>query len=217
MTKTERLLRWMEADKNGKTLCEIQSFLLIMDPRTRKTHVDIATGKRLLRYRGWWGTNLYENCHWGVTGRMGILLKYCRKINGRWVVTEPLVGPWYRPVETKSYKANMRRQNAEHRARVAKLPKCKYCNRPYKKTAGWLRTPDNACITTSSADGYIIDCIDNVFYTIEYRHTDLSMDTLTDLTRSQLNNALALIGRDDSIDYEVGRKMRQDFVKSHII
>jgi len=214
MTKSELLLRWMKDDPKGKTLCEIQTFLLNTDPKTYQ-HLDLKTGKRKISKRGWWCTNLYEDSIYD-TGKVGMLIQFCQKINGRWHVTEPIKPPFsVMHKKTKSYHANNKRKNAEHSARIAKLPKCDYCYRPYHSTDGSMRTFDGACITTSSASGYVIDCMGRVFYTVEYRHTDLKMENLTTLQPRDMHALHDMFNSEK--DYDTGRKLRQDWVKSHIL
>ena len=210
-SKTQELLEWMAADPRGKTLIEIQTWLVNSDTRTMHL-IDPATGMRKHSARGWWCTNLYEDSPY--SDRRGILIKFCQKINGRWRVTEPIRAPFYSGKVTVSYRLNNVRKKAEYRARMAKLPKCPFCQRPYEYTDSSMRTPDNACITSSSSSGYVIDCRDRVFYSVAYRHTDLSMDTLTTLWREDLEHIHTMF--DGLPTYEDQIAARQTWVKSFI-
>ena len=187
MTKAERVLRYISEQPEGARLIDIQTFIITMNRIPGA--LDPNTGLRKHEHRGWYCTNLYENRYFGPgsgNSKVGLLLKYCTKLpTGRWIVTEPIVGPWYTmSTPTKSYIANKARKQGEHEARVAKYPICPGCDKPKPPYTDF--TADKQTCVHQHSRNYKVDCKGQVWFLPSDRADDSDIMYLTDLTRDQV-------------------------------
>lgn len=108
--KAKRVLAFIAAEPNGRTLKEIQSFILVMngiqkwlDRGYLRFNSQTFKYERTTKGRGYWTDYLYGTSYWG---NHGFLHTHCVKLpTGRWKVTEPIVGP-FRGKETKTLAHN---------------------------------------------------------------------------------------------------------------
>jgi len=119
--------------------------------------------------RGVWATNLYGSSY--NVQRPGLLKWYCtRKDDGKWHVTEPIVGPFLfkmRGQKSKTWYANMSRMKQKSYSKVPSAC-CKNCNQVYSRYNRIKITHDGkACIhytiydrmSHNNAETKTFDCI----------------------------------------------------------
>lgn len=188
ITKAERVLRYIATNPDGRTMKEIQTFILDMNGRQKwldkgylRYHPTTGQLERTHAGRGYWTDYLY-----GLTSmlvRPGLLRRFCTRLpTGRWKVTEEIKGPWRSmPVKTKSWFANNDRDSGAQQRHLAGLPKCPNCKRPMNQYSEL--TPDKQAHLTSMSMDHVEDCKDRVWRTnncmVSYRGSALKLTTFT--------------------------------------
>ena len=181
MTMAERVLREIESRPQGMNTREIRLWILWQQGK-----IGANVGKVPARYHAVWADHLLEDSPY--TSRTGILLKYCAKLpNGRWVVTEPIAGPFTTMKEpTNSYIANQDRKRGEYDRKVDKWPKCPNCD-GRQNPRHWSKVPDGKACWTMNGSTANTDCLGRVWMTT----VDRSRPLLTTVTKEQFRTVEA--------------------------
>ena len=165
VTKAERVLHFIGSDPDGKTMKEIQTFVLKMNGVQKwleKGYLEVnpvtCEIERTRAGRGYWTDYLYGT-GWSEAG---FLRTHCTKLpTGRWKLTEPVVGPW-RGKKTKSFQFNVDHERGARQRYLESLPKCPHCKRAINKN-DVLCPDDQACFTQMSG-AYNVDCSGRVWW-----------------------------------------------------
>lgn len=80
-TKTMKLLKWIGSKSNGATFTEIQHYIFVVLNGNSEEDFWKKDENGLRQTRGYWATALY-----GASAYHGILPRFCKKINGKWVL-----------------------------------------------------------------------------------------------------------------------------------
>lgn len=191
VTKAQRVLEFIKVAPNGRTLKEIQRFILDMNGRQKwldrgYLQYNDKTGEleRTHAGRGYWCDYLYGNGH-ATYGNPGLLIRFCTKLpSGKWILTEKIEGPFRRmPKPTKSWIANRDRIRGERERWVNGLPRCKNCNQPM--FPHFENSPDGKAHITTWAGVYNTDCKDRV-WRARVMNDRKSIDQLTTISKQQI-------------------------------
>jgi hypothetical protein len=153
MTLAEKVLRHIAASPNGLMLGEIQKFIYEHNypgksgEKRKSYRYHHKTGRsiecQVPAYKGYWGTNLTGN-----PTNVGILESFCLKTEDRrYVVTEPIVAPFFRSHckpnnMTETYRLRRAKRNHDHKIREALAPKCPGCGQANIFSGETFFTPD---------------------------------------------------------------------------
>jgi hypothetical protein len=174
MTIAERVLRHIAKHPNGLRLGEIQQFIYEINypgqsgGKRKSWRYHPKTGRSIpcevKIFKGYWGTNLTGN-----PTNAGILESFCMKTEDRrYVVTEPIVGPFFRNHRrskmTETYNLNRAGRTIAYKLREAQAPKCPHCGRANTWGDQHYFAPDGkAHMEMHSSAGWKSDCAGRVW------------------------------------------------------
>ena len=167
-TKAQRVLEFIGTNPDGRTLKEIQTFILKMNDVQKWLErgylaVNPKTGEieRTPKGRGYWTDYLYGTSYYAWS-REGMLHTHCVKLpTGRWKLVEKPVGP-FRGKETKALQFNKDTWRGARERYLESLPECAGCE--VKLHPGSSVTPTDDAHFTMQARGYSTDCLGRVWW-----------------------------------------------------
>lgn len=98
MTKSEQILRFIEASPDGRKFTEIQKFIVELNGHDWDTmerspaYVDDPKPVWKRRWRGYYCTRLLGGPFYGD----GLLHRFCKKKKGRWVLVKKIKSPFFK-------------------------------------------------------------------------------------------------------------------------
>lgn len=188
ITKAQRVLEFIGTNPDGRTLKEIQTFILVMNGASKWLNKGYlkqsdAPGnflgfERTHAGRGYWCDFLYGTSYYAWS-QVGFLNTHCVQLpSGRWKLTEPVVGP-FRGKETKSLQFNKDRWSGARKRYIESLPQCPSCQHALNKNDE--RSPDKAACITHFSGAYNVDCSGRVWWkeTTNYREKRMKLCKLS--------------------------------------
>lgn len=211
ITKAEIILRHIATHPQGLRLGEISKFIYELNypgesdkrVKTRRWNGDKAVECMEPVYRGYYGTNLCSHS--------GLLNRYCTKTaDRRYVVTEPIVGPFYSAHDTETRRLNTAVRQRQYNLQKAMAPKCPRCNEPNLYDQKNFFSDDGLAHFKRWGRGYKIDCLDRVWYG--------ALDSRGLLTSLRYSTVAILEDglRNMKIDWDKERSIIERFVLDHV-